>query len=238
MPLSGVMEENMQAETNILSKLDFLGLNDLMDNDVAIFQNAKKFVEMQQLYNAAIKELYTKLEILNEEFQVKYDYNPIHHIETRLKSAKSILDKLEKRDLPLSFESIQENIFDIAGIRVICNYIDDIYKIEDFLSRQDDVKIIRVRDYIKDPKENGYRSLHLILQIKIYLYDRIELMPVEIQIRTIAMDFWASLEHHLKYKAKNEVPQYLRDRLTNCSEVITNLDEEMQLIHKEINKFY
>ena len=226
----------MQIESNTLSKINLLGLNDLPDDDSPVFQNAKKFVEMQQLYNAAIKEIYTKLEILNEEFQVKYDYNPIHHIETRLKSAKSILGKLEKKNLPLSFESIKENILDIAGIRVICNYIDDIYKIEDFLARQDDVKIIRVRDYIKDPKENGYRSLHIILQIPIYLYDRTELMPVEIQIRTIAMDFWASLEHHMKYKSQNDVPLYLKDRLTNCSEVITKLDEEMQLIHKEVNK--
>ncbi len=226
----------MQIETNKLSKINLLGLNDLPDDDSPVFQNAKKFIEMQQLYNAAIKEIYTKLEILNEEFQVKYDYNPIHHIESRLKSAKSILGKLEKKNLPLSFESIQNNILDIAGIRVICNYIDDIYKIEDFLARQDDVKIIRVRDYIKDPKENGYRSLHIILQIPIYLYDRTELMPVEIQIRTIAMDFWASLEHHMKYKSKNDVPKYLKDRLTNCSDVITKLDEEMQLIHKEVNK--
>lgn len=226
----------MHAETSILSKLGIWRTNEITKDEAAIFNNAKKFLEMQQLYNAAIKELNTKLEILNEEFQVKYDYNPIHHIETRLKSAKSIIDKLEKRDLPLSFESVQENIQDIAGIRVICNYIDDIYKIEDFFSRQDDLKIIRIRDYIKEPKENGYRSLHLVLQIKIYLYDRVELMPVEIQIRTIAMDFWASLEHHLKYKAPNEIPQSLKNRLTNCSEVITKLDEEMQLIHNEVKK--
>lgn len=227
------MEEIMQADT-LLSKLGIVGADDMFDNEDTIFYNAKKFLEMQQLYNAAIKELNTKLEILNEEFQVKYDYNPIHRIETRLKSPKSILEKLEKRDLPINFESVQENIQDIAGIRVICNYIDDIYKIEDFFSRQDDLKVIRVRDYIKYPKENGYRSLHLVLQIKIYLYDRIELIPVEIQIRTIAMDFWASLEHHLKYKADNEIPKSLKDRLTNCSEVITKLDEEMQMIYKEV----
>ncbi len=223
----------MQVDT-ILSKLGIVGAEDMFDNEDAIFYNAKKFLEMQQLYNAAIKELNTKLEILNEEFQVKYDYNPIHRIETRLKSAKSILEKLEKRDLPISFESVQENIQDIAGIRVICNYIEDIYKIEDFFSRQDDLKILRIRDYIKYPKENGYRSLHMVLQIKIYLYNRVELIPVEIQIRTIAMDFWASLEHHLKYKAENEIPQSLKDRLTNCSEVITKLDEEMQMIYKEV----
>lgn len=226
----------MQIETNKLPELDLLGLNDLPNIDEPIFKNAKKFIEMQQLYNAAIKEVYTKLEILNEEFQVKYDYNPIHHIETRLKSARSIIEKLEKKGFPISFESIQENILDIAGIRVICNYIDDIYKIEDFLDRQDDVKIIRVRDYIKEPKLNGYRSLHIILEIPVNLYDKSQFVPVEIQIRTIAMDFWASLEHHMKYKSKNDVPQYLKDRLTNCSDIISKLDEEMQLIHKEVNK--
>lgn len=218
-----------------LANMNLLGLEDLPNDDSLILQNAKKFVEMQQLYNAAIKEVYTKLEILNEEFQVKYDYNPIHHIETRLKSAKSIMGKLEKKDLPISLESIKENIFDIAGIRVICNYIDDIYRIEDFLDRQDDIRIIRIRDYIKEPKENGYRSLHIILQIPIFLSDRTEIMPVEIQIRTIAMDFWASLEHNLKYKSKNEVSQELKERLNKCSETITNLDEEMQFIHKKIN---
>ncbi len=225
----------MQAD-KLLSKLGILGIEDIFDNEENIFKNAKKFLEMQQLYNAAIKELNTKLEILNEEFQVKYDYNPIHRIETRLKSPKSIIEKLEKRDLPLSFESVQENVQDIAGIRIICNYIEDIYKIEDFLSRQDDLKLIRIRDYIKDPKENGYRSLHLVLQLKVYLYDRVEEVPVEIQIRTIAMDFWASLEHHLKYKSENEIPQSLKDRLTKCSEVITKLDEEMQLIYNEVKK--
>lgn len=219
---------------NELLNLSMLGLDDTFDEQIPRFDNMKNFVQMQQLYSAAIKEVYTKLEILNDEYQVKFDYNPIHNIDYRLKSPKSIVGKLQKNNWPLTIESMRTNLFDIAGIRVICNYIDDIYRIEDFLGRQDDIEILRVRDYIKEPKENGYRSLHLIVQIPIFLSDRTELMQVEVQIRTIAMDFWASLEHHLKYKSKNEVSSKLRQRLTQCAETISDLDEEMQSIQKEV----
>lgn len=204
------------------------------EEPIPTFEQMKKFLQLQQLYNAAIKEIYTKLEILNDEYQVRFDYNPIHNIEYRLKSPKSIIGKLQKNNWPVTLESMRDNLFDIAGVRVICNYIDDIYRIEDFLGRQEDIEILRVRDYIKEPKENGYRSLHLIVEIPIFLSDCTELMPVEIQIRTIAMDFWASLEHHLKYKAKTEVSAKLRERLTLCAETISDLDEEMQSIQKEI----
>ena len=200
-----------------------------------VFDNLKDFFAIQQLYNSAIKEIKTKLEILDDEFQVKYDHNPIHHMEYRLKSPKSIVEKLEKKNLNISTAAIKENLTDIAGVRVICNYIDDIDRIADLLTRQDDITLIRRRDYIAEPKENGYRSLHLIVSVPVFLAESTQKVPVEIQIRTIAMDFWASLEHELKYKAQDEISAELRLRLKNCAESITLLDAEMQSIYKDIN---
>ena len=199
-----------------------------------MIENIKEFVAKQQLYNAAIKEKRTKIEILDEEFQVRFDHNPIHHIEYRLKSPKSIIDKLKIRKLEISTTSIWNNSTDVAGVRVICNYIDDINRIADFLIKQDDTTVLKKRDYIANPKENGYRSLHLIIAVPIFLSDKTVKVPVEIQIRTIAMDFWASLEHQLKYKSHDEISDELRSRLKNCAESITNLDMEMQSIYKEL----
>jgi len=200
-----------------------------------VFENLKDFFAIQQLYNSAIKEIKTKLEILDDEFQVKFDHNPIHHMEYRLKSPKSIVEKLEKKNLNISTAAIKENLTDIAGVRVICNYIDDIDRIADLLTRQDDITLIRKRDYIAEPKENGYRSLHLIVSVPVFLAESTQKVPVEIQIRTIAMDFWASLEHELKYKAQDEISAELRLRLKNCAESITLLDAEMQSIYEDIN---
>lgn len=195
----------------------------------------KGMLIMQQLYNAAIREISTKLETLDEEFQVLYSHNPIHHVESRLKSPSSIAAKLIKRDLPLNPQSAMENLTDIAGIRVICHYINDIYAIEDLLSKQSDLIIVKKNDYIKSPKPNGYRSLHLITKVPVYLSKKIDHVPVEIQIRTIAMDFWASLEHNLKYKSPDDIPDELRIRLKNCADSITKIDSEMQEIYKELN---
>ncbi|MGN0623710.1 MAG: GTP pyrophosphokinase family protein, partial [Oscillospiraceae bacterium] len=147
------------------------------------------FMNQMLIYNSGIKEIRTKLEILDEEFQTKYAYNPIHHIESRLKSIKSIVNKVKEKDLPVTLENIKENITDIAGIRVICNYIDDIYRVEKLLVSQNDVKLLRRRDYIQNPKASGYQSLHLLVEIPIFLSDGATPIPVEIQIRTIAMDF-------------------------------------------------
>ena len=192
------------------------------------------FSAKMQLYNAGIKEIRTKLEILDEEFRAKYSYNPIHHIESRLKSPGSIMGKVKDKGLPVTEKSIAENIQDIAGVRVICNYIDDIYRVSELLTGQDDVSLIRVRDYIKEPKPSGYKSLHLIVEIPIFLSTGPVPIPVEIQIRTIAMDFWASLEHKLKYKTDNDVSEELRDRLRVCADKISRLDAEMQDIHTVI----
>jgi len=199
------------------------------------FEDIKVFFALQQLYNSAIKEIKTKLEILDEEFQVKFDHNPIHHMEYRLKTPQSIVDKLVRKNFDVSAASIRQNLTDVAGVRVICNYIDDINHIADLLTQQDDITLIRRRDYIAEPKPNGYRSLHLIVTVPVFLAETTEKVPVEIQIRTTAMDFWASLEHGLKYKAEDKISEELRRRLKDCAESITRLDAEMQSIYKEIN---
>ena len=196
----------------------------------------RQYMAQMQLYDAAIREVKTKLEILDNEFSIKYDHNPIHNILSRLKSPMSITEKLKRRNLPLTVQSLKDGMNDIAGIRVICNYLDDIYHIADLLVNQDDVKLILRRDYIKHPKESGYRSLHLVLEIPVFLAERVEHVKCEVQIRTIAMDFWASLEHQLKYKGSTDVSEELRNRLKICAEAITEVDVEMQEIHKDIVK--
>ena len=201
-----------------------------------ITDTLQEFMALQQLYDAGIKEVRTKLEILDDEFKIKHDHNPIHQMEYRLKSVNSILGKLEKRGLEVSLDSIVTNLTDIAGVRVICNYVSDVYKIADLLIKQSDIKLIAKKDYIKHPKENGYRSLHLVVEVPIFLAEKVQPTTVEIQIRTIAMDFWASLEHHLRYKADNEVPDGVRDELIECAKTISNLDYKMQGIHEELNK--
>ena len=201
-----------------------------------ITDTLQEFMALQQLYDAGIKEVRTKLEILDDEFKIKHDHNPIHHMEYRLKSVNSILGKLEKRGLEVSLDSIVTNLTDIAGVRVICNYVSDVYKIADLLIKQSDIKLIAKKDYIKHPKENGYRSLHLVVEVPIFLAEKVQPTTVEIQIRPIAMDFWASLEHHLRYKADNEVPDGVRDELIECAKTISNLDYKMQGIHEELNK--
>ena len=209
-------------------------LSDAVEKDEMIMGLAKEFLAMQHVYAAGIKEIQTKLEILDEEFHVKFDYNPIHSLESRLKSPQSLYKKLKKKNLPLTVEAVKENIHDVAGIRVIVNYIDDIEKIARLLVKQSDVTLISVKDYVKNPKPNGYRSLHLVVKIPIFLAMQVEYIPVEVQIRTIAMDFWASLEHRLRYKTNEVVPPELASRLSECAELISMLDVEMQNIKREI----
>lgn len=209
-------------------------LADAVESDQSIMGLAAEFLAMQHVYAAGIKEIKTKLEILDEEFHVKFDYNPIHSIESRLKSPQSLYKKLKKRNLPLTVESVKENIYDVAGVRVIVNYIDDINKIARLLVKQSDITLIRVKDYVATPKPNGYRSLHLVVKVPIFLATKVEYIPVEVQIRTIAMDFWASLEHRLRYKTNEAVPPELANRLSECAELVSMLDLEMQNIKKEI----
>ena len=198
-------------------------------------QFGQQYRELMQLYDAAVREVRTKLEILDGEFRVRYSRNPIHHIDTRLKSPASIVEKLSRKGLPQTLEAIEQHLTDIAGVRIVCNYVEDIYHIADLLLRQRDVELVRRRDYIQEPKESGYRSLHLVIRIPVFLSSHTELVPVEVQIRTIAMDFWATLEHQLRYKSDMETTRELRRRLLRCAEQSAQLDREMQSIYREIH---
>lgn len=192
------------------------------------------FFSIQCRYSAAMKEVQTKLEILDDEFQMKHRRNPIHHIESRLKSIQSMMHKLKRKNYAVSMQSAVENLMDIAGIRVICPYVQDVYTVADLLTTQDDVQLIEARDYIQCPKENGYRSLHLLIEIPVFLREGRIMVPVEVQIRTIAMDFWASLEHDLRYKSSSNVPEPISAELQQVSQDIAALDQKMQSIHDRI----
>lgn len=209
-----------------------------MDNSIATISGdalQQQYRELMQLYDGAIREVRTKLEVLDAEFRVRYARNPIHHIDSRLKSPMSITGKLQRKGLPPTLEAAEANLNDIAGVRIVCNYIDDIYHVAELLTRQRDVELVSRRDYIENPKESGYRSLHLVIRIPVYLSSHTELVPVEVQIRTIAMDFWASLEHQLRYKSDQETTLKLRRRLQHCAEASAALDREMQSIYREIH---
>lgn len=208
-------------------------LNQVVKNP--ILENVNSLLRMEQLYEAGIKEIRTKLEILDSEFKVKYDHNPIHHIESRLKKPESIIKKAIDKDVTLTEKEIMRHIHDIAGIRVICNYIDDVYVVAQLLINQDDIKLIKIKDYIQNPKDNGYRSLHLVLEVPIFLAEGVLPIHVEVQLRTIAMDFWASLEHKLKYKTDNNVPEDIKKELIQCAMSISELDYKMQSIHNRLN---
>ena len=186
------------------------------------------------LYSMTVIE--AKLNVLNVEYSLSFDRNPINSIKTRLKNPLSIKEKLERRDLPISIESIEQNIRDIAGIRVICSFTEDIYMLADCLLQQDDITLIEKKDYIKNPKESGYRSLHLIIEIPIFLQNEKRRMKVEVQLRTIAMDFWASVEHKLRYKKNipDSEAEILALELSDCANQLAQLDDKMEQIKKRI----
>ena len=203
-----------------------------------IQKNMMPMNELMAYYRCAIMEVETKFNVLNEEFSLQYDRNPIENIKSRLKSTDGIIRKLNRKELPLSLESIEENINDVAGVRVICSFPEDIYMLADCLLSQDDIKLIEKKDYIKNPKESGYRSLHLIIEVPIFLKNEKKSMKVEVQLRTIAMDFWASLEHKLRYK-KNidpEEAEIISKELIECSELSASLDKRMEEIRNRIEK--
>ncbi|MFQ6793024.1 MAG: GTP pyrophosphokinase family protein [Thomasclavelia sp.] len=209
-------------------------------NDEFIDVIEKESIPIETLmayYRCAIMEVETKFRVLNEEFSVYYDQNPIETIKSRLKSQTSILKKLKKKNIAFSLKNIEENIFDVAGIRVICSFEDDIYLLAECLLKQDDVKLIEKKDYIKNPKSNGYRSLHLIIEIPIFLKNEKRAMKVEVQLRTIAMDFWASLEHKLRYKKSldEKITKSISQSLLECADISAKLDHKMQMIQKQIN---
>jgi putative GTP pyrophosphokinase len=202
--------------------------DDLPDDAVTII---RYFLNSENLYLSAARGITTKLENLNDEFKYTKDRNPIHQITTRIKTPESIVNKMLKRGYEFTVESARENLSDIAGVRVICCYIDDIYTIADLLTSQDDIELIRTADYIENPKENGYRSLHLLVKIPVFLSDKTERVKVEIQIRTIAMDFWASLEHELSYKLGEGKSEEVKNELKDCADVIAKTDMRMQRLH-------
>jgi len=199
-----------------------------------LFENYREYAEMEHLYNAAIRQLTIKFEILNDEFKVKYERSPIHHIESRVKTAASIVNKLLSRGAEVTPASARENINDIAGVRVVCCYIDDVYSVADMLLRQSDIRLLREQDYIREPNYNGYRSLHLDIELPIYLSERTEMVKAEVQLRTVAMDFWASLEHDLRYKSDKEIPAGLGSQMLSCANEIAAIDRQMQEIYKQI----
>ena len=199
-----------------------------------LMKQAYQFQEAMMMYTCAIREIKTKLEVLNDELSVRNSRNPIEMVKSRVKKPLSIVEKLQRRGLPVTMESVMENLDDVAGIRVICSFLDDIYAVADMLTRQDDVHIIAIKDYIRQPKENGYRSYHMIVEIPVFFSDRKKWMRVEVQIRTIAMDFWASLDHQLKYKKSLRDDSEISQELKQCADVIAQTDAKMLAIRQKI----
>ncbi len=190
--------------------------------------------EVILIYNSALKQISTKLEILNDEFQHVHRYNPIEHIKSRLKTSESIVKKLKKNGYESTIENMVKHVNDIAGIRVICSFASDIYEIADMISNQSDIKVYSVKDYIMHPKASGYKSYHMLVTVPVYLSDRIVDTKVEIQIRTVAMDFWASLEHKIHYKFEGNAPDYIKDELIDCAKMVSDLDAKMLSLNEEI----
>lgn len=199
-----------------------------------LIEQASGFMELMMQYRCALMEVETKLNVLNAEFTMKNNRNPFESIKSRIKTPKSILEKLKRKGFEISVKGIEENLADVAGIRVICSFPDDIYATAKMLTDQDDIRVIQVKDYIINPKSNGYRSLHLILEVPIFLSNEKKNMKVEVQFRTIAMDFWASLEHKLKYKKNIENAEEISKELQRCAEASSQLDLRMQALRDRI----
>ena len=201
-------------------------------------QNKKPFDLLMSYYECAIMEIETKFRVLNHELSLEYDNNPIESIKTRVKSYDSILKKIRRKNIPLNLQAIEENLKDIAGVRVICSFPDDIYKLAESFLKQDDITLIERKDYIKNPKPSGYRSLHLIVQVPIFLQNEKKMVNVEVQFRTIAMDFWASLDHKMRYKKElsDEEVEILQEELYDCAEQSAALDERMQRVRDRITQ--
>ena len=190
--------------------------------------------EVNLIYNAALKQMETKMEILNEEFQHVHQYNPIEHIKARMKTPESIVKKLKRHGRESTIENMVNHINDIAGIRIICSFTSDIYRIAEMIREQKDLKVIATKDYITYPKASGYRSYHMIVTVPVYLSDRIVDAKVEVQIRTVAMDFWASLEHKIHYKLEGDAPEHIRNELIECAHMVMDLDDRMLSLNEQI----
>lgn len=207
------------------------------DSEIARIRKLEKTTRgVIQKYQAAMKQMQVRLEVLDEDLNLKQNRNPIHHIESRLKTVPSIFEKLQRYGKNTTIEDMETYVMDIAGLRVICSYVHDVYRLLDGLQAQEDLEIVMIKDYIAHPKQNGYRSLHAILRVPVHFLDEREVVPVEVQVRTIAMDFWASLEHDLKYKAVREVQGIdSSDELKDCSRIIKEVEERMQILAKALD---
>ena len=214
---------------NVLDELNFVP-----DSDNYFVNQAIQFRELMMMYNCAIREVRTKLEVLNDELSIRNSRNPIEFIESRIKRPLSIVDKLKRYGEPVNVESIERSLNDVAGIRVICPFIDDIYSVADMLLSQDDITLIKKKDYIENPKPNGYRSLHLILEVPVFFSNQKKPMRVEVQIRTIAMDFWSSVDHQLKYKHDVPNADELSSQLKECADIISQTDMRMLAIKNQL----
>ena len=191
-------------------------------------------MEVTLVYNSALKEIGTKLEILNDEFQQVHRYNPIEHIKSRIKTSESIVKKLKKKGYESTIENMIEHVNDIAGIRVICSFTSDIYRVAEMIGNQNDIKVLSIKDYIKNPKPSGYKSYHMLVTVPIFLSDKMVNAKVEIQIRTVAMDFWASLEHKIHYKFEGNAPEHIKNELKECARMVSDLDARMLALNEEI----
>ena len=232
--------EEVTAQENVIAVRDLVPMRAAMDDSMERIADIKdQFSQtidpILRMYNAAMCATTARLEIIEDEFKYRKLRCPIHHIDTRLKSAKSILGKLQKKDLDLTLSAACNNIYDIAGIRVVCSYIKDVYLIRDRLMAQDDVMIMQIKDYIEMPKENGYRSLHMVIRVPVYFMNKKQLVPVELQIRTLAMDLWASLEHDIKYKCLYQTEtENFSEELKECSRLIYEAEEKMEIMNRTL----
>ena len=197
----------------------------------------QQIMDINLLYSAAIREVSTMLDVLGDDFRMKHSYVPIHHMQSRLKSFESLMDKAERYGIedPIhNLDTVRAEVFDIAGIRVVCNYREDIYTMSELLLKQSDVDLIKIKDYCKNPKPSGYRSLHVVISIPVFLVNSKTTVPVEIQFRSIAMDTWASLEHELKYKNKGALTEDIQKQLTQCAKTLSDVDEQMERIRHQV----
>ena len=207
-----------------------------MQNAIKNYEDVDSWKTIMFLYNAALKEVETKLEILNDEFQHVHQYNPIEHIKTRIKTPESIVKKLKRYGYETSVENMVKYINDIAGVRLICSFTSDIYRLAGMIGNQSDLKVLSIKDYIKNPKESGYKSFHMLVGVPVFLSDSVVHTKVEIQIRTIAMDFWASLEHKIYYKFEGHAPAYISEDLKACADMVSELDDRMLSLNEAIQK--
>lgn len=205
-----------------------------MKDAIRSYEDVDSWKTIMFLYNAALKEVGTKLEILNDEFHHVHQYNPIEHIKTRIKTPESIVKKLKKYGYETSIENMVKYVNDIAGVRIICSFTSDIYRLAGMIGNQSDLKVLSIKDYIKNPKESGYKSYHMLVSVPIFLSDSVVDAKVEIQIRTVAMDFWASLEHKIYYKFEGHAPEHIGQELIECAKMVSELDDKMLSLNEAV----